>query len=880
MTTLTFDLNDIIKSRYINLKKNSDNEIIFKNDVKGQIKIKEQGSKIILTVYKAIEGVYNYTKFVDNYKKIDENNFELTTKKYEYNKNNGNWEISDISVLKHVDINNIPDDVIDCLDDVGDKQLYCRYIQTFSYGENNLKSSFEKDFLADSITEYDSDYKAEVIIPTGKYSKVLTSTVLAKITIANGVNANSLTFSTDKNENYDNLLVDKVFSPVKYSNTYSGTYLNEKVTQSYKNEYFNLRKGYDEIIYDFNFGLTKAGNDTVKLVKGETVTLNLLNCFDYNGTEITPTFSKSGNSLIIKFTDFSTFDNNKTLATNLGKITVKNYFTIAKDNLFIKYDNDDMTLKSVKDILEYVDGIGFIGNSRATENQTITGSFINQIIYGGRGNDTIKAEAGYNVILAGKGDDKIYAGSNEDNLVFYSGDAFFEDDLHNGDKIYNLTSSDSLNFYDYTNNNWIQEDDLNNLSFEKSENNLIICHDGRDETSRTKDKYVIVNHFKTANNLEMINGVNISQNLINVYQEGKDKIYGSKYNDFITMLGKAVISTGAGNDTLYLRKNTDDTINLTGSGEKKALFVNASDPAKFTKTINFKNADANLKLSFPYENNNERTYIKKGNDLIVGLYNTDFTTENPDYTNNPNEKYIIKNYFSKKDNDNKYSYEDNISILLPPEEQTDISIERNLKDEINKFRLIKIGNKKVSSKYSDTCYNDVIIGGIYKDTYNVINGGDDIIYDIKGNDVYKVANLRNSLEIYDSSGKDTLNITNVNNYGIYFDVTINIENKVSSTGVDFKIFDTTLIEDKEIKNGITIHNFLGNVKDFKATTSKGYIETMNIGVNKISINVNSIANTVANWLSDNGYTSSASVFADEKTEGDIIKMINVYTSGR
>ena len=255
-------------------------------------------------------------------------------------------------------------------------------------------------------------------------------------------------------------------------------------------------------------------------------------------------------------------------------------------------------------------------------------------------------------------------------------------------------------------------------------------------------------------------------------------------------------------------------------------------------------------------------------------------TENPDYIKNPDEKYIIKSYFSKKDDTDKYSYEDNISIILPPEEQTEMELERNIKDEINKFKLIQIGKKEVSSKYYDTCYNDAIMGGIYKDTYNVINGGDDIIYDIKGNDVYKVANLRNSLEIYDSKGKDTLNITNVNNYSIYFDITINIENKVSATGTDFKIFDTTLIEDKQIKNGITIHNFLGNVKDYKATTSKGYIETMNIGVNKISVNVNSIANTVANWLGQKGYTSSASVFANEKTEGDIIEMLNVYTTGR
>jgi len=333
--------------------------------------------------------------------------------------------------------------------------------------------------------------------------------------------------------------------------------------------------------------------------------------------------------------------------------------------------------------------------------------------------------------------------------------------------------------------------------------------------------------------------------------------------------------------------NTNDTINITGSddGVKKInIMENQASNIKFNKTVNFKNTSTLLELNFPYMKdsesqnytleNNGRVYIKKGNNLVVAKADSNYNGVVPEIEANPDIKYTIKNYFLNKNNRGEYLLENNIKINTPDGTQTLVT--KDLSDDINDFKLLQVGNTKKATKFYDTYYNDVIIGGYQNDVYNISEGGDDLIFDAKGNDSYKVNNIVDTLSIDDRKGKDSLTIKNADNIGVFFNVSVDGEKIV--TGENLQIFDTTQIKtnddnSNEIVGGITIKNYLTT----NASKDKGCIETIKFGSNKMNLNIGSIANSVAGWLNSNGYTSSADVFVEQKQEGDLNQLIALYT---
>ena len=190
--------------------------------------------------------------------------------------------------------------------------------------------------------------------------------------------------------------------------------------------------------------------------------------------------------------------------------------------------------------------------------------------------------------------------------------------------------------------------------------------------------------------------------------------------------------------------------------------------------------------------------------------------------------------------------------------------------------IIQTGKENKANKLTDTKYNDLITGGNKNDTYNFKNGGKDAVTDEKGNDTYKVKTLANALTITDKAGtKDKLIVSDKNGYNLYFEVTRNGQS-VSGVGNDLQIFDKTKMDDKKIAGGVTIKDYIaGYNSESGVTKGDGCIETIKIGGTSVNIDVNSIANNVAGWLSTNNFDSTTAVFTSGSAD-NVAAMLNVY----
>ena len=96
---------------------------------------------------------------------------------------------------------------------------------------------------------------------------------------------------------------------------------------------YNKDMAYDQLKLQIAGLFTKITNDLIRL---KTASENAAAKLIINDPD-NRSYIKKGNDLIIKFTKFKTIELDRTLPTNLGKVTIKNYFKIKQDNLFIKY---------------------------------------------------------------------------------------------------------------------------------------------------------------------------------------------------------------------------------------------------------------------------------------------------------------------------------------------------------------------------------------------------------------------------------------------------------------------------------------------------------------------------------------------------------------
>lgn len=915
-----YDLNKSIKSQTFKLTKDSENKITFTNDMAGQVVYKELNNKIAIEIYETTKITNSYTKTVNYYYNItDSDKCNVTSTKYVWAKVEGEYKWKSENTKSYVISKSaIPAFV------TTEKPYQVEYVMT-SKGNNSESSLTSTAILAaGQLDARDALYKERFIDKFGLVSKTLTENVEATIYLDKGNIASKMLLEAVNISERD--LLTQTYAPQRKGNKYTGMYLNETVTSSEANETFDLKTGDDEVNFAFADGVGKVGNDVINLVKDEILTLRMMNSTDNTtGTEdpdaeflVNTSYTKKGNDLVMKYTN--KYDD------VLGQTTIKNYFKIAQDNITMKYSGASSSVVdydySLKEYLEWQDGIGIIGDDEAKTAQKITGNFLDNTLLGGSGNDTIKGVAGDNFIIAGAGDDKLYCGKDSDSFFIYRGDA----KGLKGDTVYNADKFDSVYFYNENGDVDPLALNSNHYEFTKKGNTLTISHNDTPSALDSKDdKVTFVDYFKKNTELFNINDADVSKAVIK--QSAKGSVYGTNYGDDITLTGKSNVYTGNGNDTVKFYYQTGDTehgytthvvdknvnVYIDGTGNKVLLRNSgATDPADTgnmgNKTLIFNTVGTNddkVRMNLgvnPEQIGSGEGYIctKKGNDLVIegyygmtGSYDPAAGTDYDSYGS-----YTVKNYFSEK-----FSYEGKLCV--------DSDSELDLDD----FAfLYQQGKKNKAATFYDTKYNDYILGGSKNDKYYFTNGGSDKAVDVKGNDTYNVEVNSNASEvkIFDSGkGNDKYNFTKsdlsttvyINDDGGKKDslviTSLNPESKIS-VGVLFNVlnkdYSGSVVDSKFLKDdALFLYNKANNLKtsghieignyfakDSEGTYSKGagVIETMKLdGVNIDVSHLDAIRSQVVNFLTNDASKSYASAYQCLMTgsDEDVTALINAYT---
>lgn len=558
-----YDLNKSIKSQTFKLTKDSENKITFKNDIEGQVVYKELKNKIAIEVYATTNTTHSYTKTVQYYDIQDSSDkCTVTSTKYVWAKVGDEYKWKKENTKNYsVNKSNIPTPVSKT------KPYLVEYVMTSKGNESESKSTSISAFAdEESIGVRDALYKERFIDKFGLVSKTLTENVEATIYLDKGNVASKMLIQSDKITTPVDLLT-QTYAPQRKGNKYTGMYLNETVTSSEANETFDLKTGDDEVNFAFADGVGKVGNDVINLVKDEILTLRMMNSTNNDSIDtpnpdaeflVNTSYTKKGNDLVMKYT-------NKDM-NPLGQTTIKNYFKVAQDNITMKYSGASSSVVdydySLKEYLEWQDGIGIIGDDEAETAQKITGNFLDNTLLGGSGNDTIKGVAGDNFIIAGTGDDKLYCGTDSDSFFIYRNDASGS----KGDTVYNADKFDSVYFYDKDGDVDTSELNSNHYEFTKKGNTLTINYNDNpgDQTSKD-DKVTFVDYFKRNTELFNINDIE-DYSTLTIKQQGKNnkaaKFYDTKYNDYI--------SGGSKNDKYYFTQGT-------AGGTDTAVDVNGND---------------------------------------------------------------------------------------------------------------------------------------------------------------------------------------------------------------------------------------------------------------------------------------------------------------
>lgn len=555
-----------VKNQTIKLTKDSNNKLTFKNDIVGQVTYKELNGKLAVLVYDTDSVKYSYTKVVEEYVKLSDSQYRLTSTKYVLN-NNKEWMKSGNSSTRTVDKQEVPPLVTD------EKKYWVEYVMN-SKTKTSTSSSTSSYALADADSK-DEFYKVTKIDKYGFEKKSVTENIKATIYLDKGNIASKMVIGGTNFADVD--LLTQTYYAQRSGDKYTGTYLNNVADSSDGDEIFSLKEGNDLISLPFFFGKSSIGNDVINVVKGENLTIQLMNSTSNEGDAPDDTaekyvdigYSKQGNDLVLRFSDYRNI--------SLGQTTLKNYFKLAQDNITIKYSGVSSSVidytYNLKDVLECIDGIGFIGDESAETAQKLTGNFLDNVIFGGQGDDIIKGVSGDNIIFGDKGSDKIYSGKDSDAFIVYEGDA-----TGNGDFVYNANSSDELYFY---NDDGSTSD---NTTLTKNGKNLIVNYGGADTTE--DDKVTFVNYFKKNTDIFNINDDEsiISKGIIQTGKENKaNKLADTKYNDLITggnkndtytftNGGKDAVTDAKGNDT-YKVKSLANSLTITDNAGKDKLIV-------------------------------------------------------------------------------------------------------------------------------------------------------------------------------------------------------------------------------------------------------------------------------------------------------------------
>lgn len=549
---------------------------------------------------------------------------------------------------------------------------------------------------------------------------------------------------------------------------FNGTYFSENAYSTSDNETFSLGTGDDAIIFGadengaFDGNLKKFGTDIVNYKNYENLTLS----FDADSSVEYNYNISNGKDVVIEALRTK---NNSSDKETVGKVVLKNYLKIAEDcnGLFVKIGDADA--KSVSEIL-LDSGITVYNSVRAVNK---TGTVFDEIFYGSEGNDTYKAVAGLDTIYGGKGDDKLYAGKGADDFMFALGDASGA----KGDTIYDIGMDDDIYIGKVVSGQISPDPGIEKCTFEKSGNDLVINHSDVAGASTVEDKITLSGYFKKDPMLFdydfRINDVNITElsavdSGVNI--SGKGKFSDTFLDDIITINGKSTITTGRGDDTIYLTyvqkdndgvehyNSTDDTVIIADGGYGMKMLKKISDDSEGGVGYKYDFGDKTVKVTYKYgaminlelgvnNDNSDEGYIcsKVGDDLIVeGYYNYQQDDEGEKYDSYGS--YTIKDYFKSGS----------------PAGMSTITVDGEDLDSVLYVDYIQItGNPKKANTLTDTDYRDYITGGNKADTINLLYGGSDVIDAGAGNDKINIgaeAVGTKLLNMSKGSGADTLNV--------------------------------------------------------------------------------------------------------------------------
>lgn len=378
-----------------------------------------------------------------------------------------------------------------------------------------------------------------------------------------------------------------------------------------------------------------------------------------------------------------------------------------------------------------------------------------------------------------------------------------------------------------------------------------------------------------------------------------EKLMGGKADDILkSTAGNDTLIGGAGNDKLFGSANGNKTFQFAKQDGQDTIYdYKSADSIKFTDVNN----GSNMK------------YVRNGNNLDV-IYNT--------YNNGSGakiDKVTLTNYLKTPK-----------SNVLKTVEFAD-----GKKIDLSDQYVSYTGKKKIT----DTIYNDKITGSKKNDSYTIKKGGNDIISDAKGNDKYSVTvsdNLqitdkkgkdkysikgngttivtdKSSNDIYtfatkgsayvtdnkgndkytvkhtasqfvninDKKGKDTLILSGTKSKAVSCFVNINTKGKVADgsllvaakKGSKYSTVEiSNYFKTKKVKNGVNISKGgKGVIETIK--TSNGTLPSYSIPQ---KAELNEIKQSVASWLSTNGYADTAAVFENGNKQ-DIKALIAAYT---
>lgn len=417
-------------------------------------------------------------------------------------------------------------------------------------------------------------------------------------------------------------------------NNITGTKINDSITGSNMDDTLRGNNGNDSIVGALGndrlygdagentlFFTAGDGLDTVYSGKGEdTLYFNAINSDD-----IVYSASKSG-GLILNYAENSSveianyfrkkgdvsvqniYTQGNTLNQTLDSIVNADDFVIELEGVAGKrnsisgtYLNDVITGKELADNLKGLDGADSIVANAGNDN--INGGNGNDTLYGNEGNDIIRGGNGADTIYGNAGDDKLYGETGENTFFFEQGDG--------ADTIYLGKGLDSLNIDNAT------------ISYYRNRNNLEISY------GEQGDSVTISNYFGSKNpSVYKVNELLLSGDIIidgyNTVYNGVDvKRYNGNDNDNLIYANSRhdLINAGNGNDVIQVMSSKSAEVN-SGDGddfiEVKSLspFVTINDTAG-TDTLQINERRSNTNIFFEVMKEASVTPTEENDSLFI-----------------------------------------------------------------------------------------------------------------------------------------------------------------------------------------------------------------------------------------------------------------------